>query len=162
MPPESKLKLHNNYPSEKMRLLNEPWSHCKKVYFPSLHLCVPSFAARTQHCPSTCSKTQLCSSLCFWHKRGRAEPTLQNNMPCREAFWATLPGGTGTKEVFPTSFLQIRILSLMCLTSCPACIFPVREEHQCHSELRADQPVGLWSETTQIVFKKKSNKEEFP
>lgn len=58
------------------------------------------------------------------------------------------------REVFSSSFLWIRILSLMCLKSCPACIFQVYEAHQCHSELRAGQPVGLWPQSSLIVFKK--------
>lgn len=61
------------------------------------------------------------------------------------------------REVFSMSFLRIRTLSLICLTSCPACIFPVCEEHQCHRKLRADQPLGLWSETTQIKSNKKNS-----
>lgn len=129
-----------------MRLLNEPLSHSNKAHVLSfIYVCWD-----TALCFSLFQDITLFISLVLAEERKSCTYTpeqyaLQGSFLSNPSRWHR-----NKREMFSKSFLRIRILSLMCLISCPACIFPICEEHQCHSKLRADQPVGLWSETTQI------------
>lgn len=86
--------------------------------------------------------------------------------PEQYALWGSFLGNPSRwhrnkREVFPTIFLWMSILSLRCLTSCQACIFHLCDKHLFHRELRADQPMGFGHKHCRKCSIK-LNKDEFP